>query len=66
VLPIVPRVGRPAGRVLVQARKGGRGAFKLLAPLVLHAAPDHAADAEDLSDIAQNVLRRGERLRISL
>lgn len=66
VLPIAPRVGRSAGRVLVQARKGGRGAFKLLAPLVLHAAPDHAADAEDLSDIAQNVLRRGERLRISL
>lgn len=65
VLPIAPRAGRPAGRVLVQARKGGRGPFRLLAPLVLHSAPDHAADAEDLTDIAQNVLRCGGNLRIS-
>ncbi|MBW0159198.1 tRNA1(Val) (adenine(37)-N6)-methyltransferase [Sedimentimonas flavescens] len=64
VLPIVPRAGRAAGRVLVQGRKTGRGAFQLLAPLVLHAAPHHAADAEDLTEIAQDVLRRGAELRM--
>ena len=65
VLPIAPRVGRPAGRVIVQARKGGRGPFRLLAPLVLHEAAHHAADAEDLTSIARSVLRRGEELRIT-
>lgn len=65
VLPVAPRLGRAAGRVIVQARKGGRGRLKLLAPLVLHAAPAHGVDAEDLTDIAQAVLRRGEILRLS-
>lgn len=64
VLPIAPRAGRPAGRVLVRARKGGRGALQLLAPLVLHAAPEHTLDAEDLTEIAQSVLRGGESLPI--
>lgn len=62
VLPIAPRAGRPAGRILVSARKGGRGALRLMAPLVLHAAPAHSVDAEDLTEIAQAVLRRGEFL----
>lgn len=64
VLPIAARTGRAAGRVIVQARKGGRGPFTLLAPLVLHAAPAHAGDAEDLTKIAQSVLRCGEVLRM--
>lgn len=62
VLPIAPRRARPAGRVIVQARKGARGPFRLLSPLVLHAAADHAADAEDLTIVAQDVLRRGMKL----
>lgn len=66
VLPVAPRVGRPAGRVIVTARKGGRGALRLLAPLVLHAAPEHAADAEDLTDIAQSVLRLGHSLPLQI
>ena len=65
VLPIAPRAGRAAGRVIVQARKGGRGRFRLLAPFVLHAAPDHAGDAEDLTDLAQAVLRCGENLPVA-
>ncbi|HEY0276319.1 MAG TPA: methyltransferase [Paenirhodobacter sp.] len=64
VLPVAARVGRAAGRVIVQARKGGRGPFRLLAPLILHAAPIHAADAEDLTEIAQEILRRGMELRM--
>ena len=64
VLPVAPRVGRAAGRVIVTARKGGKGPFRLLAPLVLHAQPVHGADAEDLTDAAQAVLRRGEALAL--
>lgn len=62
VLPVVPRAGRPAGRVIVEARKGGRGPFRLLSPLVLHAAAEHSADAEDLTKVAQDVLRGGMKL----
>lgn len=65
VLPIAARIGRPAGRVIVQARKGGRGRFRLLAPLVLHSQTDHTKDAEDLTEIAQSILRGGEELRMS-
>jgi tRNA1(Val) A37 N6-methylase TrmN6 len=36
VLPLAPREGRAALRVIVQARKGGRAPFRLLAPLVIH------------------------------
>lgn len=64
VLPITARTGRAAGRVIVQARKGGRGPFRLLAPLVLHMQTMHTKDAEDLTEIAQSILRRGEELRI--
>jgi tRNA1(Val) A37 N6-methylase TrmN6 len=59
VLPLAGRGGRPAGRVLVRARKGGRGAFRLLAPLVLHAGPHHAGDRDDASDVARAILRAG-------
>ena len=62
VLPIAPRVGRPAGRILVAARKGGRAPLRLLAPLVLHAKPAHEADREDLTPAAQAVLRHAQAL----
>lgn len=57
VLPVAPREGRPARRVIVAARKGGRGALRLLPPLVLHAAPAHAGDGEDFTETARAVLR---------
>ena len=41
VLPIHPREGEPASRVLVQARKGSRAPLQLSAGLVLHNA-DHS------------------------
>ncbi|SIS65016.1 tRNA1(Val) (adenine(37)-N6)-methyltransferase [Phaeovulum vinaykumarii] len=65
ILPVAGRAGRPAGRVLLRARKGGRAPLRLLAPLVLHAAAAHGRDGEDLSDAAQAVLRRGEALDFS-
>jgi tRNA1(Val) A37 N6-methylase TrmN6 len=57
VLPVAPRAGRPAGRVILRARKGGRAAFRLLAPLVLHAGPAHAADRDDATPEARAILR---------
>ncbi|MFP1644379.1 tRNA1(Val) (adenine(37)-N6)-methyltransferase [Pontitalea aquivivens] len=62
VLPIAARQGRAAGRVIVQGRKGGRGPFRLLAPLVIHAAPRHDGDREDLTPAARAILREGADL----
>lgn len=36
VLPVAPRAGDPALRILVQGRKGSRRPLRLLAPLILH------------------------------
>ena len=62
VRPLAPRAGRPAGRVILQARKGARGPFRLLAPLVLHDGPSHLRDGEDFSAAARVVLRDGGSL----
>ncbi len=57
VLPVAGRAGRAAKRVIVAARKGARGPFRLLAPLVMHAGPAHLADEDDFSDDATAILR---------
>ncbi|WP_114965719.1 tRNA1(Val) (adenine(37)-N6)-methyltransferase [Alkalilacustris brevis] len=62
VLPLLPRQGRPAKRIVLQARKGGRSAFRLLAPLVIHAAPRHTRDGEDLTGETAAILRDGKAL----
>jgi len=59
VLPLSARQGREARRFLLGARKGSRGAFRLLAPLVLHRGAAHGADGEDFSAAATAVLRGG-------
>jgi tRNA1(Val) A37 N6-methylase TrmN6 len=38
IVPIRPRAGEAAGRILVRARKGSRAPFRLCAGLVLHDA----------------------------
>ena len=38
ILPVQPRAGEPAHRILVRAVKGSRAATRLLPPLVLHGA----------------------------
>ena len=60
--PLVARHGRAAGRVIVRARKGSRGPFRLLAPLVLHAGDEHLADGDDLTPQATAILRGGAAL----
>ncbi len=60
--PMVPRQGRDAELVLVRARKGARGVFRLASPLVLHRGDRHEKDTADYSDLAQNILRNGAAL----
>lgn len=62
VLPVVAREGRPAGRVILQTRKGGRAAFRLLAPLVIHCGTKHLRDGDDQTPEAQAILRDGSAL----
>ncbi|MGB3313482.1 MAG: methyltransferase [Albidovulum sp.] len=64
LLPIAPRTGRPAGRVILQARKGARGAFRLMPPLVLHAGAAHLRDGDDLTQEARAILRDGAALNL--
>ena len=62
VKPLAPRDGRAAVLVLVQARKGGRGAFRLAAPLVLHEGAEHAGDRESYRPEVAAILRDGAPL----
>ncbi|GKY86211.1 tRNA1(Val) (adenine(37)-N6)-methyltransferase [Sinisalibacter aestuarii] len=62
VKPLSPREGRAAVLVLVQARKGGRGAFRLAAPLVLHAGDEHSGDRESYRPEVSAILREGAHL----
>jgi tRNA1Val (adenine37-N6)-methyltransferase len=62
VLPLAAREGRAALRVIVQARKGGRAPFRLLAPFVIHEGPAHDGDRESYTPAANAVLRDGNDL----
>lgn len=62
ILPIAPRAGRAASRVIVRARKGGRAPLTLLAPFILHDGPEHLRDGDDFSEAARFVLRDGGAL----
>ncbi|MGI1662888.1 tRNA1(Val) (adenine(37)-N6)-methyltransferase [Palleronia sp. KMU-117] len=55
--PLSGRADRPAGRVLLAARKGGRAPFVLLPPFVLHEGAAHAGDGESYSAPARAILR---------
>ena len=62
VLPLQPREGKPALRILVQARKTGKAAFRLLAPFVIHHGAAHDGDRESYTPEANAVLREGAAL----
>jgi len=57
ILPLAPRAGRPALRVILRARKGGRTPFRLLAPFVIHSGDAHDGDRESYTPDANAVLR---------
>lgn len=65
VLPLAPREGREAPRLILRARKGGRAAFRLLPPFTLHAGPAHDGDRENYTPEANAVLRDGADLSAS-
>ena len=62
MLPIAARDGRPALRVILRARKGGKAAFRLLAPLITHQGEAHDGDRESYTQRANEVLRNGAAL----
>lgn len=62
VLPLAPREGKPALRILLHARKGGRARFRLLAPFVIHQGAAHDGDRESYTPDANAVLRDGADL----
>jgi tRNA1Val (adenine37-N6)-methyltransferase len=62
VLPLASREGRPAPRIILQARKGGRAPFRLLPPFILHHGPAHDGDREGYTPVANAVLRDGADL----
>lgn len=62
VLPLQAREGRDAKRVIVKARKGARGPFRIAAPLVLHQGSVHVQDGDDYSPAARAILRDGAPL----
>ncbi|MCT8331013.1 tRNA1(Val) (adenine(37)-N6)-methyltransferase [Albidovulum sediminis] len=59
ILPVAPRTGRDATRVILRARKGGRAPLRLLAPFILHTGDRHERDGESFTPAAQAVLRSG-------
>ena len=60
--PLAAREGRAAGRVLIRARKGGRGPFRLLSPLILHAGAAHPGDRDHFTQDANAILRESAPL----
>ncbi|HWJ89245.1 MAG TPA: methyltransferase [Pelagibacterium sp.] len=57
VLPIVPRPGRPASRVLVRGTKGSKAPMRLLSPMVLHEETGNG-----FTPLVQSILRGDSRL----
>ncbi|MFW8595604.1 tRNA1(Val) (adenine(37)-N6)-methyltransferase [Cribrihabitans neustonicus] len=62
VLPLAPRAGKAAELVILRARKEGRAAFCLHAPLILHEGTRHEGDGESYRPELRAVLRDGAAL----
>lgn len=62
ILPLAAREGREALRVILRAKKGGRAAFRLLPPLVIHEGLAHDGDRESYTAEANAILRDGAGL----
>ncbi len=62
ILPLAPRSNRAAELVILQARKGGRADFRLLAPVILHTGDRHERDGDSYTPQLSAVLRQGAAL----
>lgn len=65
VLPLASRKGRAAKLFILQAKKGAKGAFRLLAPFVLHRGDAHVSDGDDYTERASAILRQGAGLELT-
>ena len=63
--PLCPRENRDASLVIVQARKGARGAFRLAAPLILHKGAVHDKDCDHYTPQVASILRDGAALPLA-
>ena len=57
VLPLSARADRPAKRIILRARKGTHGPFRLASPFVMHEGDAHPGDRAHFTPAAQAVLR---------
>lgn len=64
IVPFAPRIGRAAELILVRARKDGRAALRLLAPIILHDGDAHPGDHDHYTARISKVLRHGAALEI--
>lgn len=62
VLPLAARAGRAPDLVILRARKGGRAAFRLHAPCILHEGTHHRQDGDSYTAQINGVLRDGQGL----
>ncbi|MEM6406866.1 MAG: methyltransferase [Pseudomonadota bacterium] len=60
IKPLSARAGRPAGRFLLCARKGGRAPTTLYNPLILHEGSVHEGDFDSYTKEARSVLREAQ------
>lgn len=60
---LAPRIGRDATLVILLARKGGRAAFRLHAPLIMHKGERHERDGESYCAEVQAILRDGQAFK---
>lgn len=65
VMPLVPRAGRSAKLVVLQAKKGARGTFRIKSPFVLHEGDRHTADGNSYTAAARGILRDGRPLSLA-
>jgi len=65
VKPLIPRPGRDAELIILQAQKGGRAPFRLLSPFILHQGAAHDHDGDSYTPAARAILRDGQALEIN-
>ncbi len=64
LLPMQPRRARPAKLFILQGRKGSKGAFRLLPPIILHEGDRHLSDGGDYTETANAILRDAAALTL--
>jgi tRNA1(Val) A37 N6-methylase TrmN6 len=62
ILPLAARIGRAPDLIILRARKSGRAAFVLHAPVILHEGAEHRADGDSYRDEITGILRDGAPL----